>query len=292
MIGLNITATNFNWPGDMTHYRIWDAGAAWCQVHLGPDEYDWSRLDELVDRAKGKHITYVVGGCPRWLAKYPDNPHYAPWLGPGSNSMPSRMADFEQFMKQLVMRYKGRIHAYEIWNEPQLSDFMFPYTDAECNALATMTLNAKSIIKSIDKKALVLAASVLPRRSSGGMRRARKYISALAEKGYPVDAMTCHIYPEVGTGVSRWTRMFMNVVGTMKAMGAPSKLWITETAYGLLGPTINDKTAIDLVHGTYQAAGGRPIYWYALNRPDLGGMQITTDPNSAAWNRIRIDGRI
>ena len=45
----------------------------------------------------GAEILYAVGACPLWLAKYPDNPNYAPWLGPGSNSMPT---DVDQCVKK------------------------------------------------------------------------------------------------------------------------------------------------------------------------------------------------
>ena len=89
MIGLGFTGgPGEEYPPEVTHVRIWDQGAHWGAIHTAVDTYDWTLLDQLVDKAAGKTIVYTIGGCPRWLAKYPDNPHYAPWLGPGSNSMP------------------------------------------------------------------------------------------------------------------------------------------------------------------------------------------------------------
>lgn len=288
MIGLNITdVMDPFWPKEMTHYRIWDAGAAWCQIHTGPRTYNWNQLDLIMAKAGDRHITYVVGGCPQWLAKYPNNPHPASWLGAGSNSMPYDVDVFNEFIWHLATRYKGRINAYEIWNEPQLPDFMFPYTDAECHTLARMTKRAYSTIKTIDPEAAVLAASVLPRATSGGMVKARKFLTALKEKGWPVDIMTCHIYPEVGTGAKRWKNMLQDVSSTMDVMGAPNRLWITETAYGLLGPIIPDDKAKQLVEDTYEATN-RFIFWYAWNRPDLGGMQVGS--NTAAWDQIKVEG--
>ena len=290
MIGMHITdpAGWDNIPAEVTHLRIWDVGAHWGAIHTAPRTYNWTLLDELVEKAGNRHVTYVIAGCPRWLAKYPDQEHFAPWVGPGSNSMPRSVEDFNEFCWNLATRYKGRIHAYEVWNEPQLVDFLFPYTDKECNTLATMTKRAYSTIKACDPAALVLAASVLPRESSGGMKRARRYLAAMQRKNWNVDAFTCHLYPEIGTGSKRWKTMLQDVVSTLASMGTPTKkLWITETAYGLLGHDIPDEKARQLVQDTYEWDGNRFVYWYAANRPDLGGMQVTFSPESAAWAAIK-----
>jgi len=84
--------------------------------------------------------------------------------------MPYDVDEFNKFCWNLATRYKGRILYYEIWNEPQLSEFLYPYTSEELNCLATMTSRAYSTIKSIDSSTMVLAASVLPRSSSGKTR--------------------------------------------------------------------------------------------------------------------------
>jgi hypothetical protein len=275
-----------SWPSEVTHIRLWDNGVAWKDIHTAPDTYDWSRLDALVAKAGSRHLTYVIAACPRWLAKYPDNPHYAPWLGPGSNSMPYSLDEANKFAWNLATRYKGRIKAYEVWNEPQLADFLYPYNDAECNTLAAMTKRFYSTIKACDPAALVLSASVLPRESSGGMNKARRYLAAMQRKDWNVDAMACHIYPEVGYWAPRWGNMLQDVVSTLKSMGCPtSKLWVTETGYGLLGPDTTDQQDATAVKGTYDRDGGRFVFWYAWNRPDLGGMFI--GPGSASWTAIK-----
>jgi hypothetical protein len=243
-------------------------------------------LDDIVNKCGSRHITYVICACPKWLAKYPSNPHYAPWLGPGSNSMPSNQDTANAFFWNLATRYTGRIDAYEIWNEPQLPDFLYPWNETERNALAQLTKRAYSTIKSCDPKAMVLAASVLPRDSSGGMEKGKKYWKALKAKGWNVDAFTCHIYPEVDKGYKRWRSMLDNVVSTLEMMDPPTeKLWITETAYGLLGHDIPDDKARELVEDTYGGDGGRFTYWYAWAREDLGGMLV--GPGSAGWDAIK-----
>lgn len=101
-----------DWPSSgVTHVRIWDIGVSWREIHHGVDVYDWSRLDQVVAQAQsiGAKITYVIGATPQWLAKNPNQPYYASWLGPGSNSMPTNIDEFNKFCWNLGTRYAGRI---------------------------------------------------------------------------------------------------------------------------------------------------------------------------------------
>jgi hypothetical protein len=229
-------------------------------------------------------------GCPLWLAKYPDNPGYAPWLGPGSNSMPTDMDEFNKFIWNLATRYNGVINFFEIWNEPQLNDFFYPYNTAELDDLATMTQRAFNTIHSINPSAMVISSPMLPRASSGGMAKAQKYIDAIKAKGWNVDAFATHIYPNNGEGVAEWRSMAEDCQATLKASGAPNtKLWVTETYYNLLGPIIPEDSAQAYIDGTYQACseiGIAQLYWYGWDQgANLGGLQISAE--SAAWAAIR-----
>ncbi len=234
----------------------------------------------------------VIGATPQWLAKYPDQPYYAPWLGPGSNSMPYSVDEFNKFAWNLATRYKGRIQYYELWNEPQLSEFLYPYNDAELNCLATMTKRAYSTMKSCDPNIMLLGASVLPRSSSGGMTKAKSYLNAMQAAGWNVDAFTTHIYPDNGVTASGWHDMLVDAKNTIASYSPPtSKLWVTETLYNLNGPVIPEDQAGSLVNQTYSYAsqeGVQQVYWYAWNRPDLGGLQI--NGGSAAWAAIQTHG--
>lgn len=287
MIGMHFTNPKPTDPiGDTDWVRLWDCGVTWKDIHLAPGSYDFSRMDALMEMYRGKKIVYVIAATPRWLAMNPNEEHYAPWLGPGSNSLPWDIDHFNEFVWAVSKRYAGRIHAYEVWNEPQLADFCFPYTDAKMNTLAQMTKRAYRTIKANDPKALVGSASVLPRPSSGGMKRAGKYLRALARKGWPVDFIACHIYPEPGKGAKRWRAMLNDVTDYLKGMDSPvRKVWITETAYGLLADPIPAAKSRQLVEDTYKYAGGKFVFWYAWDRHDLGGMYV--GPGSDAWSAIK-----
>jgi hypothetical protein len=200
--------------------------------------------------------------------------------------LPYDIDEFNKFVWNLTTRYKGKIKAYEIWNEPQLVDFMYPYTLKNRNKLATMTWRANKTIKSIDPQALVLGASILPRKSSGGMRRAKRYLRALKRKGWPVDRMAVHIYPEIGSGTLQWASYLADAKIAIKSLGGPTRVWVTETNYNLVGPVIDGQEAWDLVKDTYRYAGNHPIFWYSWNKTEyLGGLDINY--NKSAWESMK-----
>lgn len=181
---------------------------------------------------------------------------------PASNSIPRNLDDFNKFVWNLATRYAGKIHSYEIWNEPQNAQFLFPWNDESLSTLARMTTRAYNTIKAVDPHALILAASVLPRPSSGGMQRGLKWMHALGREQYPFHAWTCHIYPEIGQGVDRWNEMLIDVKSAIQSVNAPTRhLWITETTFGLLGDVIPDPEARVYVNGTYHAAGRHFLFW-------------------------------
>lgn len=266
--------------------RLWDCGVSWKDIHLGPDTYDWSRLDYLVNLYSDRSILYVFAATPKWLSKRPYPPHAAPWLGEGSNSLPTDIEEWNKFVWMVSSRYAGKIQAYEIWNEPQLADFMYPYNRKTIRTLVNMTKRAYRTIKANDKNALVVSASVLPRVSSGGMKRANRYLKVLKKQGWPVDVVSCHIYPEIGLGSQQWNTYFKDVKNSVIGLGGPGLVWVTETNYNLLGKKLDPIISERYVRETYRYAGKSPVFWYGWNKDDiLGGLVINHE--SAAWKEMQ-----
>lgn len=283
MLGLHLTADS-DWehiPAEVSHIRLWDCGVHWGAIHLGPGRYDWDKLDRLVNLANGRHLTYVLAGTPRWLALNPGQAGYAPWLGEGSNSQPADLAHWREFVHAVAARYKGRIHAYEVWNEPALREFWWPYNRSTLSTLAVMTTAAKDQIRRVDPVVPVLAASILPRPSSGGMKRSRLYLEALKSRHWPVDGMTVHIYPEPGKGWLRWHWMLMQTKATLRRMGAPRRLWVTESMFNLLGP--EDQRIPAWMRRVQKSKAN--VWWYAYNRPDLKGNLIKE--HTPVWDALK-----
>jgi hypothetical protein len=263
------------------HIRLWDCGVTWKDINPSPGVFDYSRLDSIINKARDNNIksfTLVLGMTPQWAARNPNQGHYAPWIGPGSNSLPFDMAHWEEYVSNTVKRYKGIIRYYQIWNEPQLAEFLYPITDM--NALAEMTRRAYRIIKEIDPWSRVVAAPILPRPKSGGIKRGSRYLYALKSKGWPVDIYTCHVYPETGRGPKRFKTLLKRVQDQLEYMNAPKKpLWITETNYNLLaGPLKTKRMVRSYLRKTNlicNELGIGRIYWYAYgihSNPNVFGI--------------------
>jgi hypothetical protein len=95
-----------------------------------------------------------VDAQPQWAGgKYPEN-------GP-----PNNLQDFGDFLTALAKRYKGRIAAYQIWNEPNLnvagrSEWGGrPPNPAEYTQMLKVAYQA---IKAADPNALVVSAGLAP----------------------------------------------------------------------------------------------------------------------------------
>jgi hypothetical protein len=84
---------------------------AWSQFEPEPDGWDPAPVDAVVDAysAAGINILIVVVKAPQWA------------IDPASRQMLTDWAEFEQLMRFLSDRYKGRVQAWEIWNEQNLA---------------------------------------------------------------------------------------------------------------------------------------------------------------------------
>lgn len=281
--GMHVTNPETGWcSAPVGHYRLWDCSVTWRHINTAPDVYDWSRLDMIVDSLLAQGATdlvYVVGATPQWNAKDPNLDHYAPWLGPGSNSQPVDNVHLQSFVLKLAERYKGRIKAYQIWNEPQLRDFWGYNT---WTALAEMTRIARNAIRTVDPQAKIVAAPVLPRPSSGGMNRGGKYLSALKAKKWPVDVYAAHFYPEIGMTPGRWRTFAQDWEAKLAELGAPSKpRWVTETNFNIFGGQLPDATVANYMTRVEKIAddeGIRRVFWYCWNHsdPNLFGIRFVT----------------
>jgi hypothetical protein len=84
----------------------------WHTIEHGPDNFDWQNLDRVVEGADrfGFKLLLSVTRAPDWTRELQ--------LEGGP---PADYAEFGRFMEQLAGRYRGRVEAYELWNEPNLA---------------------------------------------------------------------------------------------------------------------------------------------------------------------------
>jgi hypothetical protein len=139
---------------------IKDAGFGWVKQNIGWRDvegakkgmFDWSRVDWIVYECNklGLDLLVRIDHQPQWAGgNYPTN-------GP-----PARVADLGDFLYTMASRYKGRIRAYEVWNEPNLAR---EWGGRQPNATQYVALlrEAYRRIKQADPNAMVISAGLTP----------------------------------------------------------------------------------------------------------------------------------
>lgn len=84
----------------------------WHTIEHGSDSFDWENLDRVVDGLHQAGFNVLLG-----VTRAPDWTREAELEG----GPPADYAEFGRFMEQLAGRYRGRVQAYELWNEPNLA---------------------------------------------------------------------------------------------------------------------------------------------------------------------------
>jgi polysaccharide biosynthesis protein PslG len=123
----------------------------WGFVEYLPGQYYWTDVDKIVNAAvaHGLSILGVIHSTPTWALAIGGLPTSGP---------PQNPASYGNFAAQVATRYKGRISAYEIWNEPNAALFWSP---APYPAGYTSLLKAAyPKIKAIDPSVPVIAAGL------------------------------------------------------------------------------------------------------------------------------------
>jgi len=85
---------------------------AWHTIEHGPGDMDWAALDQAVDGAHqaGFKLLLSVTHAPDWTR-----------AAERDSGPPVDYAQFRRFMEQLAARYRAKVAAYELWNEPNLA---------------------------------------------------------------------------------------------------------------------------------------------------------------------------
>lgn len=278
--------------------RLWDTGTTWGTVEKAQNVFDWTKLDTAVATAQANGVTdvlMVLAGTPAWASTNPTALGEGGML-PGAAYPPTDLADWDDWVRQVVTRYKGRITSYQPWNEVNLSTFW----QGTPQQMAEMTKRAYDIVKSVDPSATVVAPSTGTRLGAAFKRFYPALLTSLGALGWPVDVWAAHTYPaSLGTPVER-AALAQLWIDTLSAAGAPDlPLWDTENNLGLKGPgelnpdqDIIGKQAAEWTARTYLDAlrlGISRVYWYSWGPElDLVGIQMNTgSPGAIAMTTLQ-----
>ncbi len=261
--------------------RLWDTRTTWAHLQPVRGVFDWARLDGYVSRARAQHVTVllVLGSTPAWAATEPTAPG-AGWLARGSSSPPRSDADWVAYVDAVLLRYRGRIEAYQVWNEAGSPQF-WKGTPAR---LAHLTQLTAARVEALDPAALVVSTPLQPRQS-GWRSWSAAYLRALADRGWPVDVFAVHSYqPDEQATPEGRLNLLRQTQSVLSAAGAPRRpLWDTEVNYSstaFAGHPVGGQQAADWTARTYLDSirlGVARTYWYAWDDP-LDVLGVTMSP--------------
>jgi polysaccharide biosynthesis protein PslG len=168
-----------------------NAGAAWLRYafawhYLEPVQGAWNLAgaDLAVEEAqeRGIEVLGILGGTPYWANG-----------GNAWNWPPTDMAAWEDYVSVVVSRYRGKVAAWEIWNEQNLSIFWQPEPDAE--GYVALLAAASAQIRAADPEATIVMGGVAGLGDQDlGDSILEEYLS-LGAAEY-IDAIAYHPYAE------------------------------------------------------------------------------------------------
>ena len=245
------------WPSmPIPEWRLWDAAVNWPNLEPSKGQWQFGRLDLYVSLAKqhGTGLLLPLSYTPSWASGRPE-----------ITAPPQNLEDWRNYVKTVVSRYKGRIQAYEMWNEPNLSDFWSGTIDQ----MVMLTKEASAIIRSIDPQAIIVSAS--PTAEWG-----IPWFVEFVKKGgvQSADVVGYHFYgdppsapPEAMVPVIQRVRRIMSENGL-----GNKPLWNTETGWLVPAKMESEEIAAAFLARAYivaWAAGVQRFYWYAWDNRSL-----------------------
>src|SRR5689334_8849262 len=191
---------------------------SWNGIEKSPGQYEWSFWDMLVREAEKAHIQLIpyVAYTPEWAAAKSDEF----WKHP-----PRDTRLFADFMYQAARRYRGRIRSWEIWNEPDLTE----YWQGSVELFAQLVREAAVEIRRADPAAVLVLGGV----SLGPSSFFHELIEQYHVDRY-VDVIATHGYPESWHS-QRAETIYREWIPEMHEIetrsGAGDDLWANEMGY-------------------------------------------------------------
>ncbi len=254
------------------------SGVVWPYTEPQRGVYEWSRMDAYVNAASahGIGVMFANNGAPPWAVSSQSTCHAASYGTICSGSV-ANIQDWKNFVTALVTRYKGRIQAYELWNEPQNG---FSGTVAE---MVSLTNAEHDIIRSIDPAATILSPSAI----SYGSQYLDNYFASGGTKD--IDGVAIHAYPNTNNDIAEVivASMTSSVRSVMSKYGLSSKaLWDTESSWGYVskGAITNPDSRAAFVARSYLlhwSMGITRFYWYSWDNSDIGTLWSSSGVSEA-----------
>lgn len=231
--GLEAGRANLWEEGD-AFLNVWaDSGATWARQDFWwslceprPGEFAWDGFDRAIDAYERAGVNVFAILC-----------YGSAWSNGVSPQTDEDRAAFGRYVYEMVRRYKGRVGAWEVWNEPNIQPFWEPRPDPE---LYTKLLKAAyEGAKKADPNCVVVGGAL-----AGPDLRFLEGMYAHGAKDY-MDVLSYHNYGQESDMLVEWPAL-KAVRAIMEKYGDAEKpIWQTETGFytGPVGLSEHDQAS-------------------------------------------------
>ncbi len=270
----------------------------WKDIETTDGTWDFEAPDRWVEAHVGREMVIPLCGTPDWAvsAAALTGVNLAAYGGK-SNQPPDSMAAWENYVGEMVTRYKGRVQYWQGWNEPNLPKF-WAGAAATYTKLAEMQRRLYTIVKAIDPAAAVVSPSYTSVFS--GVAGWRLFLAAsdgaAATGAQWFDIAAYHFYNnDFSNRVSGLEMLSRSVRGAMQVAGVNKPIWATET--GFIEPPLTSYSAAErlsllrLYVYCLIVLGIERAIFYAYDDPVIGFNSGVLGVDSAAqmitaWNEM------
>lgn len=268
--------------------RIWgNPKTLWRDIEPRQGVYDFSTLDQHVALAeeRGMDIMYTLGQTPVWSSARPNELGN---FGYGAAAEPVNMQDWLDYVGKVAQRYRGRISAYEVMNEPRIGEAIKMYSpgffSGTTEQLVRMTELAAQAVHTADPRALVVCPAM--DGSDLGIKRLEYFLAQGG--GKDCDVIGFHFYLKTGS-VNEFTSLLSQIRQLLLRYNLQNKpIWNTEmgvlvgssgnqvrsgAAGSALAKVYSDDEASSLMLKVQVASSNGGVartYWFAHDSSSMG----------------------
>jgi hypothetical protein len=203
------------------------------------------RVDTVINAAsaRGLKVIAVVMGTPCWASSAPpevrrDCVNPDPFV---VRYPPANPATYANEASYVAARYRGKLAALEVWNEPDLNTRLYWRGPTPAGSYARLLRAAYPAIKAADPTLPVLGGSLV---GSNGVFLRQLYAAGI--RGY-YDGLAIHFYDVVLAGIR-------TIAAIKRTYHDTTPLWETEFGWDSCGPTGRSPTNLPCVTPTQQAS--------------------------------------
>ncbi len=270
---------------------------SWHDIQPSPERWDWEYTDWLVRAADYYGLEIVAR-----LDKPP------PWAVDDSTALsapPRRTEDYAEFARRVAERYRGRISAYILWNEPNLA-IEWGNRKPDAVQYAALLRAGAQAVRAADPDARVIAAAPAPtNENSDRAQDDRQFLRELYAAGAAdsFDALAAHPYafglpPDAPAAANDGLNLkrISSLREIMQENGDSAKpIWITEFGYpteqppGYADRVVNEEQQAQYLAEAYNQARDELPYVERFTVWNLV-RDLPADDEQFGYTLLRADG--